>query len=151
MTAVKTGFTIPRALDAQLRDQIDAYAQSYAREKLPLDELNQLYDDVWFGFGPVAEHVDNHHPHPDRHWTTGLILINDGNYMLRTGLYVQYIPAGSVFQIDSAKPHGTFRSPYDKTDDNKLFAFLAWDSAAVWGAAEPFAMQAISELAVKLS
>lgn len=148
---VELGFVIPRMIATRLRESISSIKADYDTNEIKIDELNQLYDDVWFGFKPVGEHTDTHHLGGAKPWTTGLILINDGNYMLKVDSHTLYLPAGSVYQIDSSKLHGTVSPTYNSKPGEHLFAFLAWDAAeyGAWGTNKQFAMEAISELACK--
>jgi hypothetical protein len=122
-TSVHHGYILPSDLTAALRRMVFPLATT-ALGAGHIGHIEQLTNGLWWTLGEVYEHADFHF---DKPITTGLIIINDCNVQLCTENTLFDIPVGTVYRIDSTKPHSTrFKPGFEKR--NQIFAFLAWDS-----------------------
>ena len=117
---VEHGFVLPPSLARTIRRQVFGAAVGDGSKERP--SIVKLVDGVWWTTRAVGVHIDKH---PLNFITTGLVLINDRNAMLRIGddpFRLLDIPVGTVYRLESRLvPHGTVQ------ETEGLFAFLAWD------------------------
>lgn len=119
---VEHGFVLPIDLRMTMRRKVLPLAATALGQKR-FGQIEKLTDGVWWTVGAIREHVDNQ---PPLTLTTGLIIVNDCQAKLRADGHSFAIPPGTIYRIDSAKPHST-ELPHGIEDSVGMFIFLAWD------------------------
>ena len=88
-----------------------------ARRAPRTNTLNQVGDDIWTCYAPVAPHVDSTKRGPR---TYGFVIANDGDAVLVYDGREYHMPPGTMYRINGHHEHST-------RGNHGLFAALIWD------------------------
>lgn len=119
---VEYSFELPKSVEKKLR--------SILCSRPEVHQPTKLFNGVWYLHGAVYKHFDSHDSDPI---TLGWILLDDTKSMLWTNEldvysvlpkveFLRKLGPGSIYGIDSSKPHATRAE-----NPHGLFCFLAFD------------------------